>query len=131
MLIDTFSWDFSIPTSYILRPQVLNQSAIQAPVLYVIDGDTIEVLLFDKKTKVRLLGVDTPETVHPLKPVQEFGIEASNFTKNLLTGKQVFLTFDANPVDLYGRTLAYIWLCPQGVFNETQCTMVNRELIIR
>ena len=49
----------------------------------VIDGDTIEILADGPTHKVRLIGVDTPETVHPSKPVEYFGIEASAFTKQL------------------------------------------------
>jgi len=55
--------------------------------------------------------VDTPETVHPRKPVEKFGKEASDFTKNTLTNHIVWLTFDHEPVDHYGRRLAYIWQC--------------------
>jgi len=58
-------------------------------VVRVIDGDTIVVSIDGKDTRVRLIGVDTPETVHPRKPVERFGREASNFTKGLLEGKSV------------------------------------------
>src|SRR4051812_25037158 len=51
------------------------------PVLRVIDGDTIVVEIEGKQVKVRLIGVDTPETVHPTKKVEYFGREASAFTK--------------------------------------------------
>ncbi|MBI1815721.1 MAG: thermonuclease family protein [Deltaproteobacteria bacterium] len=89
----------------------------------VVDGDT---LVLDGNEKVRLIGVDTPETVHPRKPVQFFGKEASDFTKRIATGKVVRLEFDqANAhlghKDRYGRTLAYVYL-PDDV-------MLNREII--
>ena len=57
----------------------------------VIDGDTI---VLAGNEKVRLIGVDTPETVHPSKPVEYFGKEASAFTKRMVEGKQVRLEYD-------------------------------------
>jgi micrococcal nuclease len=59
-------------------------------VVRVIDGDTIAVSIDGKETKVRLIGVDTPETVHPQKPVERFGKEASRFTTELLKDKSVY-----------------------------------------
>ncbi|MDQ0226888.1 thermonuclease family protein [Metabacillus niabensis] len=67
---------------------------IDAEVIKVIDGDTIKVRVNGKEETVRLLLIDTPETVHPTKPVQPFGVEASNFTKEKLTGKDVQLEMD-------------------------------------
>lgn len=73
----------------------------------VVDGDTIKVS--DLGT-LRLIGMDTPETRDPRKPVQCFGKEASNKAKELLSGKKVYLEFDpANRIDKYGRTLAYVY----------------------
>ena len=54
------------------------------PIVRVIDGDTVVVKINDQDTTVRLIGVDTPETVHPAKPVEAYGREASRFTRNLL-----------------------------------------------
>ena len=82
-----------------------------ARVVRVVDGDTIKVSLASGTESVRLIGVDTPETVHPTKAVEAFGIEASNFLKTLCTeGQDVYLTYDWNPRDVYGRLLAYLWL---------------------
>ena len=64
---------------------------ISAHVERVIDGDTIQVRVEGKSHTVRLIGVDTPETKHPTKPVQYFGREASAFTKAALEGKTVLL----------------------------------------
>ena len=64
---------------------------------------------------VRLIGVDTPETVDPRKPVQFFGKEASEFTRRMAQGKVVRLEFDAPRTDKYQRTLAYAYL-PDGTF---------------
>src|SRR5512146_2664264 len=63
--------------------------AATVAVTRVIDGDTIEVQLGGAQEDVRLIGVDTPETVKPDTPVQCFGPQASHFTKNLLEGKRV------------------------------------------
>lgn len=83
----------------------------------VVDGDTIEVDLNGKVEKVRLIGVDTPETVHPTKGEEPYGKEASNFTKAQLTGKNVSLETDVQERDNYGRLLAYIWVDGK-MFNE-------------
>jgi micrococcal nuclease len=91
-------------------------------VLRTIDGDTIEVEQDGKPVKVRLIGVDTPETVHPSKPVEAFGKEASRFTANLLKGESVYLEFDKDKTDKYGRLLAYVYRAPDGLF-------VNLEII--
>jgi len=73
----------------------------------VIDGDTIEI---EGGYKVRYIGIDTPETVHPSKPVECFGIEASNKNKELVEGKRVRLEKDVSETDKYGRLLRYIWV---------------------
>ena len=86
----------------------------------VVDGDTIIV---EGVGRVRLIGVDTPETVHPNRPVEFFGKEASAFTKRLLEGKRVRLEYDQERTDRYGRTLAYVYLA-DGTF-------VNAEIIRR
>jgi micrococcal nuclease len=74
----------------------------------VVDGDTIEVAVAGRRETVRLLGVDTPETVHPHRPVECFGPEASAFTHSRLLGRTVGLTFDRVRRDRYGRLLAYV-----------------------
>lgn len=77
----------------------------------VVDGDTLEIQRYGKTEKVRLIGIDTPETLDPRKPVQCFGKEASDKTKRLLSGKEVKLEFDpiVGEKDKYGRLLAYVW----------------------
>ncbi len=75
--------------------------------LSAVDGDTIE--LADGE-KVRYIGVDTPETKHPYKPVQFFGREASQFNRNLVVGKRVTLEYDAGRRDRYRRLLAYVYV---------------------
>ncbi|MCC7492871.1 MAG: thermonuclease family protein [Fimbriimonadaceae bacterium] len=81
-----------------------------ARVLRIVDGDTVEVLRRGRRTTVRLLGVDTPETVHPRIPDQFFGPEATAYTKRLLTGQTVRLTYPPRHErhDRYGRLLAFL-----------------------
>lgn len=86
-----------------------------AMVSKVVDGDTIEL---DSGQKVRYIGVDTPETVHPSKPVQCFGKEASIFNKQLVTGKKVRLVKDVSETDRYGRLLRYVYLEDGTFVNE-------------
>lgn len=90
----------------------------------VVDGDTIEVRLGERSEDVRLIGVDTPETVKPDTPVQCFGERASHFTKRRLTGRQVRLVFGVERRDVYGRLLAYVYL--DGHFFNS--TLVRRGL---
>lgn len=90
-----------------------------APVVRVIDGDTIVVRLDGRDEDVRLIGVDTPETVKPDTPVQCFGERASHFTKRHLTRKRVRLVFGVERRDIYGRLLAYVYL-PRGTLSVPQ-----------
>lgn len=84
----------------------------------VIDGDTLELSAGER---VRLIGVDTPETKDPRKPVQYFGREAAEFTRRMVEGKRVRLEYDWERRDKYGRTLAYVYL-EDGTF-------LNAEII--
>jgi micrococcal nuclease len=80
-------------------------------VVRVVDGDTIIVRGPGGRIEdVRLIGIDTPETVDPRRPVGCFGPEASAYAKHLLTGRRVVLRYDRETNDRYGRFLAYVWL---------------------
>lgn len=79
-----------------------------ARVTHVVDGDTLDVELGGRRERVRLLGVDTPETVDPDRPIGCYGPEASAFTARRLTGRTVRLRFDRERRDRYGRLLAYL-----------------------
>ena len=76
-------------------------------VVRVVDGDTIEI---EGGERVRYIGIDTPETVDPRKPVQCFGVEASNKNKELVEGKMVRLERDTTDRDKYNRLLRYVWV---------------------
>ncbi len=82
----------------------------QALVTDVVDGDTIKVNLGGKEFTVRYVGMDTPETVDPRRPVGCFGKEASNENKNLVSGKKVILQKDVSETDKYKRLLRYVFL---------------------
>jgi micrococcal nuclease len=93
---------------------------VDVAVVRVIDGDTIVV---SGNRHVRLIGVDTPETVDPNRPVGCFGKEASAFLKTLLSpGAAVRLVGDVEQEDRYGRLLAYVYRRSDGLF-------VNAELV--
>jgi len=77
-------------------------------VVAVVDGDTLDVTWGDRRERVRLLGVDTPETVDPHRPVGCFGPEASAFTHRRLQGRDVRLRFDRQRRDRFSRLLAYV-----------------------
>jgi micrococcal nuclease len=83
----------------------------------VVDGDTIKL---SGGTTIRLIGMDTPETVDPRKPVQCFGIEASRHAHALLDGQTVRLEYDPSQgrFDKYGRTLAYLWMSDGRLYDE-------------
>ncbi len=76
-------------------------------VVKVIDGDTLEV---EGGKRIGYIGIDTPETVDPRKPVECFGRQASNKNRKLVEGKRVRLEKDISKKDKYGRLLRYIWV---------------------
>ena len=85
-------------------------------VVRVIDGDTIQVCcVFGDRVTVRYVGIDTPETHHPMKGVERAGKEASEANRKLVDGKTVRLEFDVQEQDRYGRLLAYVYL-EEGTF---------------
>lgn len=87
---------------------------LSGSVVRVVDGDTVRVLVDGQSEdiSVRLIGIDTPETVAPGRPVECFGPEASDFAKQLLDGARVLLELDPTQgeTDRYDRTLAYVWV---------------------
>ncbi len=97
----------------------IDTSATYYAVTSVSDGDTIKVNVDGKIQTVRLIGVDTPETKDPRKPVQCFGIQASNFTTQQLGGTKVRLLADASQQDRdkYGRLLRYVYMQNGQLFN--------------
>ena len=93
-----------------------------AVVVRVIDGDTVDLRFGNQSERVRLIGIDTPETKKPNTPIQCFGPEASDFTKHLLeVGTSVLVRRDVEARDDYGRLLGYLYRSSDGLF-------VNLEL---
>jgi micrococcal nuclease len=92
----------------------------------VVDGDTVVVRLDGQSVKVRLIGVDAPESVDPRKPVQRFARESADFLRRLVEGKRVRLAYEpaGARIDRYGRTLAYPYRVDDDLF-------VNRELVAK
>jgi micrococcal nuclease len=86
------------------------KDAVTAKVQRVVDGDTFIATVGSRRERVRVIGVDTPESVDPNRPDEPFGEEASTFAKHHLDGETVRLAGDAEPRDRYGRMLAYVWL---------------------
>ncbi len=99
-------------------PTTLRANAIM---LRVVDGDTIDVTVGGHRERVRLIGIDTPETKKPNTPVQCFGPEATHFTTSLLpTDTPLHLERDVVARDDYGRMLAYVYVVADGTFVNMQ-----------
>lgn len=114
---EAVEWDGSNKTVYIgHNSHTLSRKYL---VTRVVDGDTIEIEYNGSKEKVRLIGIDAPESVHPNASKNvEFGKVATAFTKEALENKEVALEFDVSQRDRYGRLLAYVWI--DGImFNKT------------
>ena len=113
----------SSPASSLLGP---------VPVERVVDGDTVVVESNLGPRVIRLIGIDTPEVQHPSKGLEPFGLEASEFVKNLLpAGTPVWVELDVETEDAYGRLLAYLYVeSPSGtwVIDDTNGVMVNLEI---
>ena len=91
--------------------------ASNAVVLDVVDGDTVDLDIDGTVERVRLIGIDTPETVKPNTPVQCYGPEASAYTKSILPASTpVRLERDAEARDAYGRLLGYVYRATDGMF---------------
>jgi micrococcal nuclease len=97
---------------------------------HVIDGDTIIVVIDRKKEKVRLIGVDAPETDNPYTREEPFGKEASTFTKQMAEGKKVRLEYDRQKRDRYGRILAYVYLA-DGTFLNVEIIRQGYATVLR
>ena len=94
-----------------------------ATVERVIDGDTISVKIEGRSETVRLIGIDTPESVAPFRPVQCFGKEASLYLETMLpAGTEVTLVRDVEFRDVYDRLLGYVVRSRDGLF-------INLELV--
>jgi micrococcal nuclease len=104
-------------------------AAARGAVVRAVDGDTLEVRLAGGAgtEDVRLIGVDTPETVKPDTPVQCFGPRASAFEHRVAEGRRVRLVTGAEPRDVYGRLLAYVYLLPGQSLSHNPQRHAQRE----
>lgn len=102
---------------------VLPAGLSRGQVVRVVDGDTVDVTVEGGQERVRLIGLDAPETHSPREPVQCFGAEATRRAEQLLTDQAVFVELDPTQGvrDRYGRLLGYLWL--------TDGRLVNLDLI--
>ena len=94
---------------------------VPARVTRVVDGDTVHVESGGKDYRLRYIGIDTPETVDPRRPVGCFGAEASERNRQLVEGRTVGLEKDVSETDSFGRLLRYVWVEDQ---------MVNEALVV-
>jgi micrococcal nuclease len=122
-------------TGYATTAQQSTDSALeQASVIRVVDGDTFVANVNGTEEKIRLIGVDTPESVHPDKSKNtKEGKEASEYTKCMLQpGTKVWLEADVEKVDKYNRELRYVWLKEPKDSNsevEAKSKMLNMILV--
>jgi micrococcal nuclease len=101
----------------------VNSSPNSATVKHVVDGDTIDIAIGGNTERVRLIGINTPETKHPTKGVECFGPEASAYTQQLLpAGTALRVERDIEARDKYGRLLLYVYIAQSNVF-------VNLDLV--
>jgi micrococcal nuclease len=101
-------------------PPVPKGEGLTAPVLTIVDGDTIDVQLEGRTVRVRYIGVNTPGTKHPRKGIEPFGKEAKEANRHLVEGKTVRLALDVEKWDRYRRLLAYVYVGE---------TMIDAELV--
>lgn len=109
---------------------------------YVVDGDTVNVSIDGQDTRVRLIGINTPESVSQSQENTPEGEEAARYLKSLLRkGDRVYVEYDTRQYDDYGRTLAYLWLSPDAdtgsyedfcrynvsavIYQNTYCELLN------
>lgn len=123
-IIGVWTYDPDYKDAYNYENTAVESSSYDGPfeVVKVVDGDTVKLLIGEEVTTVRLIGIDTPESVHPDKEknVPE-GKLASDHTKELLDDELVYVEYGQESHDRYGRALAYLYLDEQ--------TMVNARIL--
>lgn len=113
-------------------PDAEASRSLTGRVIRAVDGDTLEVALDGGSVEtVRLIGVDTPETVKPDTPVQCFGPRASAFEHAKVEGHRIRLLTGVEPRDYYGRLLAYVWVRGPGTRERLLEEMLLRRGLAR
>ena len=108
------------PATTVSAPARMSANAV---IDFVVDGDTVDVIIGGRKERIRLIGIDTPETKKRNSPIECFGPEASAFTELLLpVGTPVYIERDIVNRDDYGRILGYVYRADDSIF-------VNYELM--
>lgn len=149
VIIAIFSVLFSSGKDFLISNGILKKSIDQKEVLIdglsfdykvtkVVDGDTIKIERLDggkvegreEKMTVRLIGINTPETVDPRKPVECFGKEASDYMHDIAKGKVAAIEIDPSQdkFDQYGRLLAYIYVKNSGAY-PNNVVFLNEKMI--
>ncbi|HPX52626.1 MAG TPA: thermonuclease family protein [Candidatus Paceibacterota bacterium] len=138
-----FGKEYLISKGYLSSTNIPRKAFIQDlkfdyKIIRVVDGDTLEIKRLDGKAvedvekvmKVRLIGINSPESVDPRRPVECFGKEASAYMKNVAEGRVAALEFDftQNKFDDYGRLLAYIFVKDSGLA-DNNVRFLNEEMI--
>lgn len=108
------------PTSTSDVPTPTVPGLVEAQVIRVVDGDTINVLIDGDEYRLRYIGIDTPELNHPTRGLEPFGPEATEANRELVEGKTVHLEKDVSETDRFGRLLRYVYVGD---------LMVNEELL--
>ena len=109
------NWDGATNTVVLTTPI----DAVNCELTRIVDGDTLIVNYNNVSERVRLIGVDTPESVHPdVAKNTAFGKMSTEFTTEYLIGKEITLEFDVSQRDHYGRFLVYVWIGDE-LYNET------------
>ena len=121
-LISATSFILYYPIKLIYSRIAERSNILKVFVSYVVDGDTIRVDINKSNVSVRLIGIDCPELSDPREQV--YAEESFEYTKKKLLNKEVWLEFDVQRKDRYGRLLAYVWLQSPNRFNEedVQCS---------
>jgi len=98
-----------------------------ATLVRVVDGDTIRAVVGGIDESIRYIGMDTPESVAPGTPVEDYSLEAVEENRRLLMGGELILERDVSEVDGFGRLLRYVWIR----HTSGEYTFVNLELVLR
>lgn len=87
-----------------------SEEFVKAEVTKIVDGDTVYIKIGEgKEEKLRLIGLDAPEIAHEDKKAEHYGVEATDFTDEMLLGETVYLEMDVSETDRFDRLLRYIW----------------------
>ena len=125
----TYTLAFTPADEYEIKPWGIYKTKVLCVASCGLDGDTIRVTIGGSTSKVRLIGMNTPEISHNGKPAQCYGNEARDYTDSHLNGRWVYLRFGNGVKDPYGRYLAYVWLTYPELYSADSGYMWNAVLV--